>query len=102
MMLKVTLRNLAAHKLRLVLTAVSVILGVAFVAGTLIFTDTMNRQFDEVFGGIGKNVAVYVRAKPVVEGGEELGGRRAAPTRSSSTPTPPTRPGCGSATGSRW
>jgi len=73
MMLKVTLRNLAAHKLRLVLTAVSVILGVAFVAGTLIFTDTMNRQFDEVFGGIGKNVAVYVRAKPVVEGGEELG-----------------------------
>ncbi len=32
MMGRVTLRNLAAHKIRLVLTAVAVILGVAFVA----------------------------------------------------------------------
>ncbi|SEG66577.1 putative ABC transport system permease protein [Thermomonospora echinospora] len=71
MMVKVTLRNLAAHKLRLLLTAVSVILGVAFVAGTLIFTDTMNRQFDDLFNGIGQNVAVDVRAKKVVDGGDE-------------------------------
>ncbi|WP_285943608.1 ABC transporter permease [Actinomadura xylanilytica] len=66
-MAKVTLRNLAAHKIRLVLTAVAVILGVAFVAGTLIFTDTMNKQFDDVFGKIGKNIAVDVRAKKVVD-----------------------------------
>ncbi|TDD71460.1 ABC transporter permease [Actinomadura darangshiensis] len=63
---KVTLRNLAAHKIRLVLTAVAVILGVAFVAGTLIFTDSMNKQFDELFSRIGTNVAVDVRAKQVV------------------------------------
>ncbi|GAA2453195.1 ABC transporter permease [Actinomadura vinacea] len=68
MMAKVTLRNLAAHKIRLVLTAVAVILGVAFVAGTLIFTDTMNRQFDDLFNSIGKGVAVDVRAKEVVKG----------------------------------
>jgi putative ABC transport system permease protein len=68
MMAKVTLRNLAAHKIRLVLTAVAVILGVAFVSGTLIFTDTMNRQFDDLFNSIGKGVAVDVRAKEVVEG----------------------------------
>ncbi|WP_243716910.1 ABC transporter permease [Actinomadura darangshiensis] len=66
MMGKVTLRNLAAHKIRLVLTAVAVILGVAFVAGTLIFTDSMNKQFDELFSRIGTNVAVDVRAKQVV------------------------------------
>ncbi|MFF5259604.1 ABC transporter permease [Actinomadura viridis] len=67
MMAKVTLRNLAAHKIRLVLTAVAVILGVSFVSGTLIFTDTMNRQFDDLFNGIGKGVAVDVRAKKVVD-----------------------------------
>jgi putative ABC transport system permease protein len=70
-MARVTLRNLAAHKLRLVLTAIAVILGVAFVAGTLIFTDTMSRQFDDVFAKVGKGVAVDVRAKKVVDGGDE-------------------------------
>ncbi|MFB4310090.1 ABC transporter permease [Actinomadura sp. GTD37] len=71
MMGKVTLRNLAAHKIRLVLTAVAVILGVAFVAGTLIFTDSMNKQFDSLFSRIGSNVAVDVRAKQVVGGGDD-------------------------------
>ncbi|WP_433471905.1 ABC transporter permease [Spirillospora sp. CA-142024] len=71
MMGKVTLRNLAAHKIRLVLTAVAVILGVAFVAGTLIFTDSMNKQFDDLFSRVGTNVAVDVRAKKVVEGDDD-------------------------------
>ncbi|SNR82650.1 ABC transporter permease [Actinomadura mexicana] len=71
MMGKVTLRNLAAHKIRLVLTAVAVILGVAFVAGTLIFTDSMNKQFDDLFSRIGTNVAVDVRAKKVIEGDDD-------------------------------
>ncbi|MEW2359530.1 FtsX-like permease family protein [Spirillospora sp. NPDC029432] len=73
MMGKVTLRNLAAHKIRLVLTAVAVILGVAFVSGTLIFTDTMNRQFDDLFDSVGKGVAVDVRAKKVVEDPADTG-----------------------------
>ncbi|MFA1547191.1 ABC transporter permease [Actinomadura chokoriensis] len=71
MMGRVTLRNLAAHKIRLVLTAVAVILGVAFVAGTLIFTDSMNKQFDELFSRVGKNVAVDVRAEKVVGGDDD-------------------------------
>ncbi|HEY7485915.1 MAG TPA: FtsX-like permease family protein [Streptosporangiaceae bacterium] len=70
-MTRVTLRNLGAHKVRLVLTAVAVILGVAFVAGTLIFTDTMSRQFDDIFAKVGKGVAVDVRAKKVVDGGDD-------------------------------
>ncbi|MEO5875422.1 MAG: ABC transporter permease [Streptosporangiaceae bacterium] len=70
MMLKVTLRNLAAHKIRLALTALSVILGVAFVAGTLIFTDTMTKSFDEVFDSVGKNVAVDVKGKAAVGSGD--------------------------------
>ncbi|WUI03144.1 ABC transporter permease [Spirillospora sp. NBC_00431] len=71
MMGKVTLRNLAAHKIRLVLTGVAVILGVAFVAGTLIFTDSMNKQFDDLFSRVGENVAVDVRAKKVVDGDDD-------------------------------
>ncbi|RAY14173.1 ABC transporter permease [Actinomadura craniellae] len=72
-MAKVTLRNLAAHKLRLVLTAVSVVLGVAMVAGTFIFTDTMSRQFDDLFNSIGKGVAVDVRGKQIVDGMDATG-----------------------------
>ncbi|MFP3967287.1 FtsX-like permease family protein [Actinomadura fulvescens] len=72
-MAKVTLRNLAAHKIRLVLTAVAVILGVAFVSGTLIFTDTMNKQFDDLFDRVGKGVAVDVRAKKLTDDFEDDG-----------------------------
>src|SRR4051812_43965017 len=58
-----TIRSLLAHKLRLALTAFSVVLGVAFVAGTLVLTDTMNSTFDSLFGEANKNTAVAVRAK---------------------------------------
>ena len=73
MMARVTLRNLAAHKIRLLLTGVSVLLGVAFVAGTLIFTDSMNKQFDELFGGISEDIAVDVRAKKTVGANDGMG-----------------------------
>ncbi|MCD0450110.1 ABC transporter permease [Actinocorallia sp. API 0066] len=71
MMTKVTLRNLAAHKIRLVLTALSVILGVAFVSGTLIFTDTANKSFDTLFTDLYANTDVAVRAKPAIEGSDD-------------------------------
>jgi putative ABC transport system permease protein len=68
---KVTLRNLASHKLRLALTAVAVILGVSFVAGAMILTDTMSKQFDDIFAKVGKGVAVDVRARKVVDAGDD-------------------------------
>ena len=45
-MLKVSLRSLLSHKLRLVLTAVAIILGVTFVSGTLVLTDTIRSTFE--------------------------------------------------------
>ncbi len=45
-MLKAALRNLFAHKLRLLLTGLSIILAVAFVAGTYIFTDSLRASLD--------------------------------------------------------
>ena len=48
-MLRITLRNLRAHKLRLLLSGLAVVLGVAFVAGTYVFTDTLSKTFDDLF-----------------------------------------------------
>ena len=62
-MWRATIKGLVAHKLRLGLTALSVVLGVAFVAGTFVLTDTLNHTFDTLFSQVNKGVAVSVRAK---------------------------------------
>lgn len=56
-------KSLLAHKLRLALTAISVVLGVSFITGTLVLTDTLSRTFDTLFGDVYKNTDVVVRAK---------------------------------------
>src|SRR5437764_768021 len=48
-MLAVSLKGMAGRKLRTVLTALAVVLGVALIAGTYILTDTINHQFDQIF-----------------------------------------------------
>ena len=68
--LKTSLRNFFAHKGRMALSAVAVLLSVAFVCGTLVFTDTMGRRFDQLFAATGKGVAVQVRAKKVFSAGD--------------------------------
>jgi putative ABC transport system permease protein len=50
-MLLVTWRNLFARKVRLLLSAFAIVLGVAFVAGSLIFTDTLAKTFDGIVEG---------------------------------------------------
>jgi putative ABC transport system permease protein len=62
-MWKATLRGLVAHKLRLVLTALAIVLGVGFVAGTYVLTDTINKTFNDLFTQVAKGVDVSVRAK---------------------------------------
>lgn len=62
-MWKATFRGFFAHKFRLALTTLSVVLGVGFVAGTYVLTDTMNRAFDELFSEVTAGTDVIVRAK---------------------------------------
>ena len=57
-MLHVSLRNLLAHKLRLVMSGIAIVLGVAFVAGTLIFTDTLGKTFKDLFAATSADVTV--------------------------------------------
>ncbi|MFC8292666.1 ABC transporter permease [Streptomyces sp. NPDC057242] len=56
--LKTSLRNFLAHKGRMALSAVAVLLSVAFVSGTLVFTDTMNTTFDKLFATTASDVTV--------------------------------------------
>ena len=60
-MWRVTIKGLLAHKLRLALTALAIVLGVMFIAGTFVFTDTLNNTFKTLFGNIYQNVDFQVR-----------------------------------------
>ncbi len=59
--LKATLRSFLAHKGRLLLSALAVVLSVAFVAGSLIFSDTVSRTFDRLFASSSADVTVQPR-----------------------------------------
>jgi putative ABC transport system permease protein len=60
-MWRLAIRGIMARKLRLALTAVSIVLGVAFVSGTFVLTDTLNATFDRIFGNAEAGVSVVVR-----------------------------------------
>jgi len=60
---RAVLKGLLAHKLRLLLTGIAVVLGVAFVAGTFVLTDTINRTFDTLFAEISAGTDITVRAE---------------------------------------
>ncbi len=48
-MMRVALRNLAATKLRFALTALSIVLGVAFVTGSFVLADSLRASVDKIF-----------------------------------------------------
>jgi putative ABC transport system permease protein len=57
-MWRTTWRNLLAHKVRLLLSGLAIVLGVAFVGGTLIFTDTLSKTFNDLFSSTSADVNV--------------------------------------------
>ncbi|WP_328888681.1 ABC transporter permease [Streptomyces sp. NBC_00316] len=59
-MFRTALRNVLAHKARLLMTVFAVMLGVAFVSGTLIFTDTLGNAFRNQSAKSYDDVAVAV------------------------------------------
>ncbi|GAA1008789.1 ABC transporter permease [Streptomyces thermogriseus] len=75
--LKTSLRNFLAHKGRMALSAVAVLLSVAFVCGTLVFTDTMNTTFDKLFQATASDVTVS--AKDASDSGETTSGNGRPP-----------------------
>src|SRR3984893_15372949 len=57
---RVTIKGLLAHKLRFALTALAVMLGVAFMSGTMVLTDTISRTFDNLFADVNRGTDAYV------------------------------------------
>jgi putative ABC transport system permease protein len=57
----VTIKGLLAHKLRLALTALAIVLGVTFISGTFVLTDTLHNTFTELFGNIYDKIDFQVR-----------------------------------------
>ena len=66
-MWKVTRKGLGAHKLRFALTALAVLLGVAFMSGTFVLTDTIRQTFDDLFADIREGTDAYVRSRDAIE-----------------------------------
>ena len=62
-MIRTALKTVLAHKLRLIMTALSVMIGVAFISGTFIFTDTIDKTFSNLFEDVFAGQDVIVTAQ---------------------------------------
>ena len=62
-MWNVTIKGILARKVRFLLTGVAVMLGVAFVSGTLVLTATIGHTFDGLFSTIYQHTDAVVREK---------------------------------------
>ncbi len=67
-MFKLSLKNIWSRKGRLILTALAVIAGTAFLSGVFVFTDTINGSFNRMFADAFKGTDAFVRSSNVIEG----------------------------------
>ncbi|MCB0972331.1 MAG: hypothetical protein KDA97_12570, partial [Acidimicrobiales bacterium] len=69
-MIRTTLRTIWARKRRLASTATAVVLGVAFLAATLMLGDTLDASFDDVFAEANAGIDVVVRNPSSIDSDE--------------------------------
>ena len=72
-MTRVALRGLWGRKLRTVLTAVAIVLGVALVAGTLVLTDSIDKAFDTIFTDSRQGSSVVISGKSAFDVTDDSG-----------------------------
>ena len=75
-MFRVAIKGLLQRKSRLVGTMLAIVLGVGFISGVYVLTDTLQKTFDDLFGSVYAKTDAVVQ--PVVNGEGRL---RSAPTR---------------------
>jgi putative ABC transport system permease protein len=75
-MFTIIMRGLLARKFRLFATALAVTLGVAFMAGTLVLTDTFGQTFNDLSAGVYKGTDAVVRATASFNGPQFTGEQR--------------------------
>lgn len=67
-MIRAALKSLLGRKVRLLMSTFAIVLGVAFVAGTLIFSDTLNRSFTALFSSTVGDVVVRPEGGTTADG----------------------------------
>ena len=67
-MLRATLKSLLSRKLRLILSGLAVVLGVMFVAGAFVLTNTLGNAFDGLFSTVYSQTHVQVSGKTTIKG----------------------------------
>ena len=66
-MIAVALKGLAGRKVRALLTALAVVIGVSMVSGTFILTDTMQKSFNGLFTDASAKTDAVISGKEVVK-----------------------------------
>jgi putative ABC transport system permease protein len=69
-MIRFAIRGLGGRKLRTVLTALGVVLGVALVSGTYVLTDSISTAFKSIFSETYRNTDVAVTGRSAFTGGQ--------------------------------
>src|SRR5262249_32942341 len=95
-MFKLSVRGLRSHVARLVLTAVVVMISVAFVAGSRVLTDTVKDGFDQVFSQLYAGPDGVVRSTDTIR---NFVAQRRAPISASVLPPVTATPGVKAAEG---
>jgi putative ABC transport system permease protein len=67
-MIAVALKGLAGRKVRALLTALAVVIGISMVSGTYILTDTMQKSFDGLFAATYDKTDAVISGKEIVKG----------------------------------
>jgi putative ABC transport system permease protein len=98
-MTRVALRGLFGRKLRTVLTAVAIVLGVALVAGTLVLTDSIQKAFDNIFTDSRQGSSVVISGKSAFDLTDDSGAT-APPLQESLLSTVQSQPDVAEAEGS--
>jgi putative ABC transport system permease protein len=69
-MIAVALKGLAGRKVRALLTAFAIVIGVTMVSGTLVLTDTIQKGFDGVFTASYEQTDAVIAGKEIVKGSQ--------------------------------
>ena len=67
-MLKVAIKGVLAHKRRLLSTSLAVLLGVSFLCGTLVMSDTIQRTFSNLLATVNSGTDAFIRSRETLPG----------------------------------
>src|SRR3954451_22882669 len=67
-MLKVTVKGLRGSLTRFVSTFVAILLGVGFLAGTFVLSDTIKTAFNDLFADVNRGTDAVVRSSDKING----------------------------------